>query len=81
MSSETKNVRARNVRIGDRLQWYDATKQEATMMVVIEVDLGFPGVQQLSVRRLLASGKPGKTPYQWNMKANSLVRVMREAAK
>lgn len=38
-------------------------------------------VQQLSARRLLASGKPGKTPYQWNMKTNSLGRVMREAAK
>lgn len=31
--------------------------------------------------RTLHAEKPGKTPYQWNMKANSLVRVMREAAK
>ena len=69
----TKQVRAYDVRVGDELSFFDMKALREKTMVVVAVDLGFPGVQQL----LLRHRRNGKRRFRWNMKLTAWVRVRR----
>lgn len=72
--SDSRRVRAWNVKPGAVLPWLNTkTRREVRYTVVENDQTSFPGVVQLRLR-----GAKGE-PYHWNVKPNSLVVVRVES--
>lgn len=74
MTTDARNVRAWNVRVGDELPFFDTKKRKERAMVVVETSASCEGVVQLTIRN-----KGGRHRYVWQMRRTSLVRVRRGA--
>lgn len=82
-----RRVRAKNVRVGDELEWLDLKKRETVVMVVQSVEervmtLDGPGIAKPTpvnavVLRVYKKTAKRRQTYVWRTLPNSLMRVRR----